>query len=35
MCETKELTELQEHRGADAQEMDIFCYFAFYPYQND
>lgn len=34
MLETKELMELQERRGADEREMDVFCYFAFYPYLN-
>ena len=32
MFELNELIELQEHRGADDQEMDIFCYVAYYPY---
>jgi len=34
MFETNELLEMQERRGADDREMDIFCYFAYYPYLN-
>ena len=34
MFETKELIDMQERRGADNREMDIFCYFAYYPYWN-
>ena len=34
MFETKELIDMQERRGADNREMDIFCYFAYYPYLN-
>lgn len=26
--------ELLEQRGADDRELDIFCYFAYYPYLN-
>lgn len=32
MFETKDLMEMQQRRGADVREMDIFCYFAYYPY---
>lgn len=34
MFENSELLELREHRGADSRELDIFCYFAYYPYLN-
>ncbi len=34
MFEKSELIEMQERRGADSREMDIFCYFAYYPYLN-
>lgn len=34
MYETDRLMELQEQNGANAKEMDIFCYFAYYPYLN-
>lgn len=34
MYETDSLMELQEQNGANAKEMDIFCYFAYYPYLN-
>lgn len=34
MLENSELLELREHRGVDCRELDIFCYFAYYPYLN-
>lgn len=34
MFENSELLELRERRGADSRELDIFCYFAYYPYLN-
>ena len=34
MFETNELIQMQERRGAGHREMDIFCYFAYYPYLN-
>jgi len=34
MFEAKELINMQERCGADNREMDIFCYFAYYPYLN-
>ena len=34
MLEANELIELQQRRGADEREMDIFCYVAYYPYLN-
>lgn len=35
MFEINELIDLQERQGADSREMDIFCYFAYYPYLSD
>lgn len=34
MLENDQLMEIRERRGADDREMDIFCYFAYYPYLN-
>ena len=34
MFETNQLVDLQESRGASSGEMNIFCYFAYYPYLN-
>lgn len=34
MFETNGLMEMQKQTGADARELDIFCYFAYYPYIN-
>lgn len=34
MFETNGLMEMQEQTGAGARELDIFCYFAYYPYLN-
>ena len=34
MFETDGLIELQKRSGADQRELDIFCYFAYYPYLN-
>ena len=34
MYEANSLMELKEQHGADARQMDIFCYFAYYPYLN-
>ncbi len=34
MFETNELIKMQERTGAGSRGMDIFCYFAYYPYLN-
>ena len=34
MFETSGLIEMQKQNGADARELDIFCYFAYLPYLN-
>lgn len=34
MFERSTLIEMQKRSGAEAREMDIFCYFAYYPYLN-
>jgi len=34
MFENNELIHMQERCGAGSREMDIFCYFAYYPYLN-
>jgi len=35
MFTIEKLLKLLERRGADHREMDIFCYFAYYPYLNN
>ena len=34
MFETNDLIEMQKRNGAGGREMNIFCYFAYYPYLN-
>lgn len=34
MFENNGLIDMQKQNGAGARELDIFCYFAYYPYLN-
>lgn len=34
MFESNGLIEMQQQRGADDRGLNIFCYFAYYPYLN-
>ena len=34
MFETRDLRNMEERNGADSRELNVFCYFAFYPYFN-
>ena len=34
MFENNDIIKMQEQNGADGHEMNIFCYFAYYPYLN-